>query len=183
MVCSTFLVNCVVQASLLAYGSHLVFQGALNPQTLLAFMLYQGQLQEYVSHLLNSFTNLLKSAGAGAKVLDLLERKPRIRRSGLIKLASVEGRVTFDNVSFKYPSRDANAISDLSFEVQSGELVAFVGPSGGGKSTIFQLIEHMYEPTVGRVCLDGVNVAELDHRCVEAMCTSHDFIAHEMYII
>lgn len=173
MVCSTLLVNCVIQASLLVYGSSLVFGGKINPQTLLAFMLYQGQLQEYVSHLLNSFTNLIKSAGAGAKVLDLLDRRPRIRRSGMIKLASVEGRITFDNTSFRYPTRDVDAISALSFEIQPGELVAFVGPSGGGKSTIFHLIEHMYEPTLGRVCLDGVNVGELDHKWVPPMRIAH----------
>jgi ABC-type multidrug transport system fused ATPase/permease subunit len=76
----------------------------------------------------------------------------------------VEGRVTFDAVRFSYPSRSEEALKGISFEVNPGELVAFVGPSGGGKSTIFHLIEHMYEPSHGRVCLDGVNVSELDHK-------------------
>lgn len=65
MVCCTFLMSMCVQAALLCYGSHLVWLEQLSPNVLLAFMLYQGQLQEYFGNLLNSFTNLLKSAGAG----------------------------------------------------------------------------------------------------------------------
>ena len=68
MACCTFLMNMCVQAAILAYGAHLLAIDLTSADTLLAFMLYQGQLQEYFGNLLNSFTNLIKSAGAGAKV-------------------------------------------------------------------------------------------------------------------
>ena len=82
MVVNTFLVSTVLQASLLLYGSHLCLHEGMHPQVLIAFMLYQGQLQEYTANLVNSLTNLIKSTGAGAKVFGLLERKPRRRDHG-----------------------------------------------------------------------------------------------------
>eukprot|EP00039_Didymoeca_costata_P007603 m.101644 g.101644 ORF g.101644 m.101644 type:complete len:855 (+) comp13749_c0_seq3:176-2740(+) len=79
MFCNTFLMNMVVPAALLAYGTYLVRSPAilLQPKVLLAFMLYQGQLQEYFKNLLNSFTSLIKSSGAAAKVFDYVDRTPR----------------------------------------------------------------------------------------------------------
>ncbi|EKX34120.1 hypothetical protein GUITHDRAFT_119675 [Guillardia theta CCMP2712] len=167
----TFLMSCCVQSSLLIYGSLLVFNGELEATTLLSFMLYQGQLQEYFSNLLNSFTNLIKSAGAGAKVFELLGRRPRIKRSGLIKLTEVRGKVTLEHVSFCYPSRESlpPALDDVSFQVSPGNIAAIVGPSGAGKSTIFHLLEHLYEPSSGRVCLDDVEVSELEHGWLHRM--------------
>jgi ABC-type multidrug transport system fused ATPase/permease subunit len=81
MVCNTFLINTVVQAALLGYGTYLVRDGLLQPTVLLAFMLYQGQLQEYFQNLFNSFTSLLKSSGAAAKVFEYVERRPRCRNA------------------------------------------------------------------------------------------------------
>ena len=81
MVCNTFLINTCVQAALLAYGAFLIEKKLLAHTVLLAFMLYQAQLQEYAQNLLNSFTSLLKSSGAAAKVFDYIERRPRYRHA------------------------------------------------------------------------------------------------------
>eukprot|EP00802_Teleaulax_amphioxeia_P006827 Tamp_06832.p1 GENE.Tamp_06832~~Tamp_06832.p1 ORF type:complete len:820 (+),score=155.99 Tamp_06832:361-2460(+) len=164
MGCCTFLMNMCVQAALLMYGSHLIFIDLVTADTLLAFMLYQGQLQEYFGNLLNSFTNLLKSAGAGAKVFKLLRRRPRIRRDGQMQIADVVGALSFDQVNFGYASREGQAaLTNLTLHVHAGEMVAFVGPSGAGKSTILHMLQHFYEPLSGSVCLDGVDVQALDH--------------------
>ena len=72
MLCCTFLMNTVVQAALLIFGAYYVLYDGMPPELLLAFMLYQGQLQEYFQNLLNSFTNLIKSSGAGTKVWSVL---------------------------------------------------------------------------------------------------------------
>ena len=76
MICNTFLGNCCVQAALLWYGAYLVEHEGMAAKTLLAFMLYQGQLLEYTKNLIFAFTNLMRSAGAGAKVFELLSRSP-----------------------------------------------------------------------------------------------------------
>eukprot|EP00750_Incisomonas_marina_P029302 INCI712.2.p1 GENE.INCI712.2~~INCI712.2.p1 ORF type:complete len:512 (-),score=87.21 INCI712.2:580-2115(-) len=172
MFCNTFLVNTCVTAALLLYGSTLCAQGdvvvpAVTPEVLLSFMLYQGQLQEYFQNLFNSFTSLIKSTGAGAKVFSYLDRKP-VGRAPLsseagLKLPDLHGDIVFDSVSFRYPSRDVDVLRSVSFAAPRGKLTALVGASGSGKSTCFHLIGHAYEPTAGSVHLDGVDVRSLDH--------------------
>eukprot|EP00667_Euglena_gracilis_P004099 EG_transcript_4115 len=164
MVVSTFLMNMVVQAALLIAGSHLVSRNSMKVEVLVAFMLYQAQLQEYFSHLLNSFTNLVKSMGAGAKVFELLDRTPVDLAGEGVVLPHVRGRIDFQRVRFTYPSSNAEVLSGLSFTVQPGKVVAIVGSSGAGKSTVFHLLENFYRPSSGSVKLDGVNVWQFSHR-------------------
>lgn len=189
MVVATFLINTCVQSSILLYGVYLCIHEGMHPEILIAFMLYQGQLQEYCSNLLNSFSNLIKSTGAGDKVFFLLDRVPKRKESKGIappdetrsavpsasanlvpgaraEAGAVAGRgsrstvadagaggcvVKFDGVRFAYPTRpDITVLKGLSFTAEAGQTVALVGPSGGGKSTIFHLVERFYEATAGK---------------------------------
>jgi len=199
MVCNTFLINTCVQAALLAYGCFLVERGLLSHTVLLAFMLYQGQLQEYAQNLLNSFTSLLKSSGAAAKVFDYIERRPRYRRpdkggggrgggepAAPWKLGhgaggggeSTEngdacGLVELRDVFFCYPSRpEAAVLRGLSLTVLPGQTVALVGQSGSGKSTVLHLLKHFYEATSGCVRIDGRDVCDMPHAELHAVAAS-----------
>ena len=198
---STFLIQTCVSAALLAYGAHLVVRGELHAEVLLAFMLYQSQLQEYVLQLMNSYTALVKSSGAGDKVFALLDRRPHRRGArtlvppapstattsgdrgggggGAIVCAArplARGHVALRDVHFAYPTRPREPVlAGLSLEVWPGQCAALVGASGAGKSTVFHLLENLYQPAApsaalpggGRgppaVSLDGFDVAELDH--------------------
>lgn len=169
MVVSTFLVNTVVQAALLLYGITLVGQG-MKVRILIAFMLYQSQLQEYCMNLFNAFTDWVTSMGAGAQVFALLDRKPKqmqtvpnAERQMQTVPNAIEGIVEFENVSFQYPTRDGSVLCNLNLKVgEPGTITAIVGPSGSGKSTLFHLLEHFYEPQRGQVLLDGIPVHEYD---------------------
>ncbi|EOD35412.1 putative ABC transporter [Emiliania huxleyi CCMP1516] len=182
MVCNTFLINTCVQAALLAYGCFLVERGLLSHTVLLAFMLYQGQLQEYAQNLLNSFTSLLKSSGAAAKVFDYIERRPRYRRpdkgGGGRGGESTEngdacGLVELRDVFFCYPSRpEAAVLRGLSLTVLPGQTVALVGQSGSGKSTVLHLLKHFYEATSGCVRIDGRDVCDMPHAELHAVAAS-----------
>ena len=181
MVCNTFLINTVVQASILGYGAYLIEHSELKATVLLAFMLYQGQLQEYFQNLFNSFTSLVKSSGAAAKVFDYIDRKPRYRNdrgnnntvsnddtnynaTTTTTTSSSSGHVSLCNIHFCYPSRPQTVIlRGLSLDVPPGSCVALVGASGSGKSTVFSLIEHFYEAQQGNVMIDGVDVADMVH--------------------
>jgi len=169
MAISTFLVNTVVQALLLYVGMVLIRRGQLTSEVLLAFMLYQSQLQNEVMNLFNSYTSLIKSSGAGDKVFELLDRVPVEPATG----ACVEGTRAVDNenqldikiqqVDFTYPSRpDQKILDGLELEVPAGKTLALVGKSGSGKSTLMSLLQRFYDPRVGSILVNGKNLRQLD---------------------
>jgi ABC-type multidrug transport system fused ATPase/permease subunit len=163
MFVSTFLINTVVQATLLLLGSIFVQQGKLTADVLLAFMLYQGQLQTWSLNLFQSYSSLIKSSGAGDRVFYLLDRHPPPPGTGNLTVKSAEvgfaestdttkEDITFDNVSFSYPSRpDTVALSNLSLKIERGSVVALVGHSGCGKSTVVSLLQRFYDPDEGTI--------------------------------
>lgn len=158
---------------------------------------HQGQLQEYAQNLLNSFTSLLKSSGAAAKVFDYVERRPRYRhpkpvadegagglegadgkpwRDAASAIADPDasgswaGHVELRDVYFCYPSRpEVLVLRGLSLSVRAGESVALVGQSGSGKSTVVHLLKHFYEPTRGVVAIDGHSVCDMPHAQLHAL--------------
>mmetsp|Transcript_12446 Transcript_12446/g.23015 ORF Transcript_12446/g.23015 Transcript_12446/m.23015 type:complete len:804 (+) Transcript_12446:230-2641(+) len=162
MTVSTFLINTCVQASLLLLGSIFVEQGKLTPEVLLAFILYQGQLQEYTLNLFQSYSSLIKSSGAGDRVFYLLDRHPPPPGTGNLLVKScletepiavrTNRDITIDKVSFSYPTRpDTIALNEISLKIESGSFVALVGHSGCGKSTIVSLLERLYDPNGGTI--------------------------------
>ena len=135
----------------------------------MAFLMYRGQLQEWTGNLLNSFSSLIKSSGAAHEVFVMLERVPNFSPTLGLQPEDPQGRVTFDDVHFAYPTRaDAPVLRGLCFTAEPGEVVALTGPSGAGKSTCFHLLEHLYEPSRGKVMLEGHIVSDLDHSWLHA---------------
>ncbi|XP_030827963.1 ATP-binding cassette sub-family B member 9 isoform X2 [Strongylocentrotus purpuratus] len=109
-------------------------------------------------------TALIRAAGASRKVFQLIDRKPTIMNEGRVAPRQFEGQLEFKNVTFAYPTRPSiPVLKDVSFTASPGEVLALVGPSGGGKSSCINLIEHFYEPTSGEVLIDGRNVKDYDH--------------------
>mmetsp|Transcript_16181 Transcript_16181/g.33182 ORF Transcript_16181/g.33182 Transcript_16181/m.33182 type:complete len:768 (-) Transcript_16181:32-2335(-) len=174
MVVSTFLVNTCVQAALLYVGSRLVKEDSMKVEVLVAFMLYQGQLQEYTLQIFQSYTALRQSSGAGDKVFEMMDRKinpPGVGSTAISPIPSPSpsipstqpARVSLDNVSFTYPSRpNEPVLRNLSLDIAPGTMVALVGKSGCGKSTICSLIERFYDPTSGSITFNGANLKDLD---------------------
>jgi len=98
------------------------------------------------------------------RILDLLE-EPREMESptaSKVDRADIGGRVTFEQVSFSYPGSDTFALREISLDVEPGETVALVGPSGGGKTTLCNLVGRFYDPTSGRILLDGRDLCEIE---------------------
>ena len=146
-------------------GTWELSQGRLTIGGLLVFLVYLSQLYgpvRGVSEVLNTFYE----ATAGAeRVIEFLDEEPSVReRKGAISLARARGHVEFDSVSFSYPGKKREALSDVTFEVGPGEVLALVGPSGSGKSTIAKLLLRFYDPDAGAVRLDGYDLRELTLR-------------------
>jgi len=105
----------------------------------------------------------MKAVGASTRVFQLLDRQPQIRFEGGQRLDSMSGEVSLDNVYFRYPSRPlTDVLQGMNLTLSPGKIVALVGQSGGGKSTVTYLIEQFYYPTQGRVLLDGINLKDID---------------------
>src|SRR5690606_32963488 len=144
-------------------GAYQVVRGAITFGELSQFLLYAGYLGISAASLSEMWGEVQRAAGAMERLVELKEALPSIRTPAEPRpLPSPgRGRIAFEHVSFRYPSRpEVPALDDFTLEVVPGETVAFVGPSGAGKSTTFQLLLRYYDPTAGRILIDGVDIAE-----------------------
>jgi ATP-binding cassette subfamily B protein len=142
-----------------------VAAGAITGGTIAAFVLYGGLLAGAFGALSEVYGDLLRAAGASERLEELLRAEPDIKApADPVPLPlPAEGRLAFDHVSFRYPTRqDTSALDDFSLEVRPKERLAVVGPSGAGKTTIFQLAQRFYDPQGGRVLLDGIDLKDAD---------------------
>ncbi|MGB7374282.1 ABC transporter transmembrane domain-containing protein [Pontixanthobacter sp.] len=142
-----------------------VSTGAISGGTIAAFVLVGGLVAGAFGALTEVYGDLLRGAGAASRLNELLNAKPGIapppRPQALPEPA--RGSLSFRGVTFRYPTRlETPAIQDFTLEVEPGETVAIVGPSGGGKSTIFQLAERFYDPQAGSIRIDGVPLTSAD---------------------
>ena len=150
-------------AVVLWYGGRLVVGGELSIGDLTSFILYTLIVAFSLGALGGLYGDFMRSLGAADRVFDLLDRVPEISPSGGRRLASLEGGIVFEDVNFSYPTRpDVQVLRGIELEVSAGDIVALVGPSGGGKSTIVALIPRFYDPQQGAVRVGGTDVRELD---------------------
>ncbi len=146
-------------------GGRDVIAGQMTGGQLSAFVFYSILVAGSVGAISEVFADLQRAAGAAERLFDLLAQKPEIAApdSPLPLPVPVSGGVRFEAVTFRYPSQpEIAALAGFSLDVAPGERVALVGPSGAGKTTVFQLLLRYYDPAAGRICLDGVDIREAD---------------------
>lgn len=144
------------------YGGHLVMRGGLSVGTLTSFMLYTFYLSFSLAALAGLYGDYQKAIGASQRVFQLLAQDASMS-SGPRTIEHVVGRLRFEAVVFSYPSRpDVRVLRGIDLTLEPGKVVALVGPSGGGKSTVAQLASRFYDPSGGHISLDGVDIRELE---------------------
>ena len=145
----------------IAVGGYMILKGRLDYRDLITFSLY---IATFVSPMrkLSTFSELFANGFAGLnRFMEIMRREPTIRDCPEAKeLGDVRGEIRVDHVSFAYDG-DLAVLHDVSLEVQPGETIAIVGPSGGGKSTLCQLIPRFYDVTGGSIAIDGVDVRNI----------------------
>jgi ATP-binding cassette, subfamily B, bacterial len=152
-------------ALVLWVGGYDVIAGRMSGGQLSAFLFYAVLTAFAVGTISEVFGELQRAAGAAERLLELLATLPEIAApaSPLAFPEPARGHVTIDQVTFFYPSRpERPALADFSLTVAPGETVALVGPSGAGKTTVFQLLLRFYDPARGRLRIDGVDIATVD---------------------
>nr|HET6903706.1 ABC transporter ATP-binding protein [Ktedonobacteraceae bacterium] len=158
------LISFVAISIVIWYGGTEVLAGHLSPGQLISFVIYMVLIAGPVVSLSNLYTQTQEALGAAERIFELLDTAPeRPDAPDAVPLPSLEGQIVFDHVSFSY-NKDAVVLRDLSMAVQAGQMVALVGPSGAGKTTITGLIPRLFEPTSGHIFIDGYDLQDVQIR-------------------
>ncbi len=146
------------------FGGREVIAGRLTAGGLISFLFYLIFIAGSFGAFTGLYTQLQEALGATRRIFEILDLEPEVQdHPGAADLPPVEGRITFEDVSFTYDER-ADVLEGVSLEVRPGEVLALVGPSGAGKSTLVNLIPRFYDPTSGRILVDGHDLRDVTQR-------------------
>ena len=151
-------------------GAQDVMSGAMTAGQLTQFVFQAILVASGVGALSEVWTEVLQASGAAERLMELLATKPQIEApANPVALPPARGAVRFEHVTFEYPMRPGvSAMKDFSLEINPGETVALVGPSGAGKTTVFQLLQRFFDPQTGRILIDGVDIKLASPQSVRA---------------
>lgn len=169
-----YLVVMIVIVMIIGYGGMRVANGTMSTGSLVAFLLYLFQIIFPITSFAMFFTQLQKAKGATERIIDILNLPLEEGQEGL-ELDITNKPIFVSNVSFAY-SDDEPVLEDVSFEAQPGEMIAFAGPSGGGKTTMFGLLERFYEPTAGKIMVGDIPIT---HLSVKAWRSQIGYVSQE----
>ncbi len=143
------------------YGGSLVIENRLTLGELVAFTTYLSQLIQPIARLGVVIPAIAMASAAGERIFEILDTESEVEESpNAIELPPISGHVRFENISFAYFGRKS-VLTDLSFEAQPGQVIALLGQTGSGKSTIINLMPRFYDATAGRITIDGYDIRDV----------------------
>jgi len=158
---SIYMVSIIALVIVIAGGSYGVFNGLISFGTMYIFIQYINSFFEPIQELAEQFSTLQSAVASAEKIFTLLDEKPMIHDpEEPVELAEIKGRIEFKNVWFAYDGEDF-VLKDVSFTIEPGQKVAFVGATGAGKSSILNLIGRYYDIQRGEILIDGVNIQDM----------------------
>ncbi|RDW17441.1 ABC transporter ATP-binding protein [Oceanobacillus chungangensis] len=153
----------------IAFAAYQVINLNVSIGTMVAFIGYLERVYSPLRRLINSSTTLVQSIASIDRVMEFMNEKyDVVDKENAIELGRVEGAVKIENVSFKYTEDEALILKDVSLDVKKGETIAFVGMSGGGKSTLISLLPRFYDVTSGSIKIDGVDIRDVKARSLRS---------------
>lgn len=164
------LLGVIMVAIILLYGGHLVLtgQGELEASEFIAYIALFSQVMRPAKALTDSFANIHNGLAAGERVLQLIDEKNEVvDKANAVVIKDFNDSIVFDKVHFAYDTKEV--LQDINLEIKKGQTVALVGPSGGGKSTLMDLIPRFMDVTAGAVYFDGVDLRDIQQESLRSM--------------
>ena len=153
---------------ILVFGGSLVTKGSLDPGGFIAFVAIFSQITRPVRTFIDQFANINQGIAAGERIFSIIDSRPEIEDKPDAKvLEGLREKIEFRNVHFSYDG-SREVIDGISFEILRGQTVALVGPSGGGKSTLSELLPRFYDPTSGEILIDGIPLMDYTQESLRA---------------
>ncbi|MEG0808104.1 MAG: ABC transporter ATP-binding protein [Alistipes sp.] len=153
---------------ILVFGGSLVAKEMLNPGGFLAFIAIFTQITRPLRTFIDQFANINQGIAAGERVFSIIDTQSEIQdKANAREFSGLKDKIEFHNVHFSYDG-SREVINDISFDVRRGQTVALVGPSGGGKSTLSELIPRFYDPSTGDIRIDGVSLRDFTQESLRA---------------
>lgn len=151
----------IIVAGIIFFGGNMVFDGTLEPEQFLGFLGIFAMVIQPAKNFSNGITSLQRGTASAKRIFTVIDQQPVIRnKPNAIELKSFERDIQFKNVSFAYDTEPV--LKNINLTISKGKTLALVGPSGGGKSTLADLVPRFYDPTLGEVQIDGVSITKLE---------------------
>lgn len=145
----------------ISVGGFMALNGKVSVGDIVGFILYLNMFYQPITALANVIENLEQALAGAERVFEILETEPEIKeKPNPIELKNVRGRVTFEDVTFSY-NQGSPVLKNISFDIEPGQMVAFVGPTGVGKTTIMYLLVRFFDPDSGSIKVDGIDIRDV----------------------
>ncbi len=156
------LIGKLVNAATLWYGAHLVMDNQLTVGQFVAFNMFAQRVSQPIMRMAQLWTDFQQTGISMARLGDILNTRTEVPPSSTAQLPPVKGRITLDEVTFRYRPEAAPVLHGISLDVRPGEVIGIVGRSGSGKSTLTKLVQRLYVPESGRLLVDGIDISLID---------------------
>ena len=156
------LIGKLVNAATLWYGAHLVMDNQLTVGQFVAFNMFAGRVSQPIMRMAQLWTDFQQTGISVARLGDILNTRTEVPPSSTAQLPALKGRVTLDQVTFRYRPEAPPVLNQVSLDIAPGQVIGIVGRSGSGKSTLTKLVQRLYSPEGGRLLVDGIDISLID---------------------